>query len=103
MPVPPVPGQAPQFIRGLLPGERLLGWAADGRSVFVRPELSVLPVTITRLDPVTGARALVQALALPDPAGHLQVRDVFLTPDARTFAFDFDRKLSELYLVDGLK
>ena len=103
VPVPPVPGQAPRPIKGLLPGERLLGWAADGRSVFVRPELSVLPVTITRLDPATGARALVQTLALPDPAGHQQVRDVFLTPDARTFAFDFDRKLSELYLVVGVR
>ena len=103
VPVPPVPGQAPLPMKGILPGERLLGWASDNRTVFVRPELSVLPVTIHRVDPSTGARTFVQALAPPDRAGHLQTRNVFVTPDAKTFTFSFDRKLSELYLVEGLK
>jgi len=103
VPVPPAAGPALRPIKGILPGERLLGWAADNRCVYVRPELSVLPVTIHKVDTFTGARTLVQALAPPDRAGHLETRNVYLTPDARTFAFDFDRKLSELYLVEGLK
>ena len=103
VPVPPVVGQAPRPIPGILPGERLVGWAADGHSVFVRPEISVLPVTIHKVDLNTGARTFVQALAPPDRAGHIQTRNVLITPDARTFAFDFDRKLSQLYLVDGVK
>jgi hypothetical protein len=87
----------------MLPGERPLGWSSDGKSIFVRPELSALPVTITRLDPATGARTFVLAFTPPDPVGHLQTRGVFMTPDARAFVFGYEKKLSELYLVQGLE
>jgi hypothetical protein len=96
-------GGAPRRIEGLLPRERVLGWAAGGEAVFVRPELSVLPVAITRLDLASGRRTPVLAFTPPDPAGHLQTRGVFMTPDARAFAFTCEKKLSELYLVEGLK
>jgi tRNA A-37 threonylcarbamoyl transferase component Bud32 len=96
-------GGQPQPIRGLARGERIVGWCEDGRHLFVRPELSVLPVAIARLDPDTGSRARVLDFTPPDPAGHLQIRSVFLTPDARTAAFTYDRKLSELFLVDDLR
>jgi hypothetical protein len=98
-----VDGGPPRPVRGLLPGERVLGWAADGRALFVRPELSVLPVSIARLDPDRGTRTPVLAWTPPDPAGHLQTRGVFMTGDARAFAFTWEKKLSELYLVEGLR
>ncbi len=96
-------GGEPRPIHGMLPRERPLGWTADGSGIYVRPELSVLPVTITRLDLATGARKKVMSLAPPDPAGHIQVRRVCMTPDARAFAFTYEKKLSELYLVEGLR
>jgi tRNA A-37 threonylcarbamoyl transferase component Bud32 len=99
----PTGGGAPQLIRGMLPGERVLGWSADGSAVYLRPELSVLPVIITRLDLARGLRSPVLSFMPPDPAGHLQTRGVFMTPDARAFAFTCEKKLSELYLVEGLK
>jgi tRNA A-37 threonylcarbamoyl transferase component Bud32 len=99
----PVESGAPEPIRGVLPEERLISWAADGRSLFVRPELSVLPLTIHRLDPVTGRRTVVHRFAPPDASGYLQTRTAYATPDARAFAFTYDRKLSALYLVEGLK
>ena len=101
--VQPLDGGAPRPIRGLRPGERILGWSQDGAAVFVRPELSVLPVVITRLDLRTAARRVLLAFTPPDPAGHLQTRSVFATPDARAFAFTYDQQLSELYLVEGLR
>jgi hypothetical protein len=99
----PLAGGAPQPVQGMLPGERVLGWSADGGAVFVRPELSVLPVAITRLELAQGRRTPVLAFTPPDPAGHLQTRGVFMTPDAQAFAFTCEKKLSELYLVEGLK
>ncbi|HJV21091.1 MAG TPA: hypothetical protein VJ570_00280, partial [Holophagaceae bacterium] len=69
----------------------------------LRPELSVLPVTLTRLDLRTGVRKQLMAFMPPDPAGHLQTRGVFITPEARAFAFTYDKKLSELYRVEGLR
>jgi len=92
----------PQPVHGLTKGERIIGWCGDGRSLYVRPELAVLPVVIWRLDPVSGARVQVRTFSPPDPAGHLQIRTVFLTPDARTAAYTYDRKLSELFRVEGL-
>jgi tRNA A-37 threonylcarbamoyl transferase component Bud32/Tol biopolymer transport system component len=99
----PVEGGAPEPVRGILPEERLISWAADNRSLFVRPELSVLPLTIHRLDPVTGRRTEVHRFVPPDASGYLQTRTAYVTPDARAFAFTYDRKLSALYLVEGLK
>ncbi len=101
--IQPLEGGTPTPIRGMAPGERAIGWNAEGTALYLRPELSVLPVTLTRLDLRTGARQPVIAFMPPDPAGHLQTRGVFMTPDARTFAFTYDKKLSELYRVEGLK
>jgi hypothetical protein len=101
--IQPLAGGEAQPIRGMLPGERVVGWSADGAAVHVRPELSVLPVTITRLELATGTRKLILTFTPPDPSGHLQTRGVFVTPDARAFAFTYDKKLSELYLVEGVR
>jgi len=100
--VQPMAGGEPRSIPGLQPGERILGWTSDGKAVHVRPELSVLPVTLTRIELATGARRKLMAFTLPDPVGHIQTRGVFITPDARSFAFTYDKKLSGLFLVDGL-
>jgi hypothetical protein len=99
----PVEGGRPEPVRGLQPEERLMGWTEDGRSLFVRPELALLPVTLHRLDPATGKRSPVFRFMPPDVAGYLQTRTAYATPDAKAFAFTYDRKLSTLYLVDGLR
>ncbi len=101
--IQPLAGGEPSPIQGMLPGERVIGWSADGQAIHLRPELSVLPVTLTRLDLRTGARQQIMAFTPPDPAGHIQTRGVFINPEARAFAFTYDKKLSELYLVEGLK
>ncbi len=99
----PVRGSLPvQTVRGLQKGERIIGWAQDGRSLFIRTELAALPAEIWRLDPTTGARLALYRFMPPDPAGHLQVRSIFMTPDAKTVAYTYDRKLSELFQVEGL-
>ncbi len=95
-------GGEPRPIRGMGPGERVIGWSAEGSALYLRPELSVLPVTLTRLELGSGKRTQIMAFMPPDPAGHLQTRGVFTTPEARAFAFTYDKKLSELYLVEGL-
>jgi eukaryotic-like serine/threonine-protein kinase len=100
--VVPVSGGRPVPVAGIAKGERIVGWAADGRGLYVRSELSALPVILWRLDPVSGARRQVRVFMPPDPAGFLQIRSVFLTPDAGTAAFSYDRRLSELFEVDGL-
>ncbi len=90
-------------VRGLRPDERVLGWTSDSRALRVRPELSELPVDIERLDPATGHRQRIHRFVPPDPAGHLQTRTVYMDREGLTCAFTYDRKLSELFLVSGVR
>jgi tRNA A-37 threonylcarbamoyl transferase component Bud32 len=100
--VPVRGGGAPQPIRGLGKGERIIGWTGDGRGLFIRTDLATLPVQIWRLDLASATRTALRTFMPPDPAGHLQIRSVFLTPDAKTVAYTYDRKLGELFQVEGL-
>jgi hypothetical protein len=99
----PLDGGKPAPVQGVQAEERLISWAADGRSLYVRPELSILPLTLHRLDPVTGRRVEIHRFMPPDVAGYLQTRAAYVTPDGKAFAFTYDRKLSALYLVKGLR
>jgi Tol biopolymer transport system component len=100
----PIDDGEPRPIPGLLPGELPLRWASDG-SLYVRPPLGTvaLPQKIDRLDPATGRRQPWRELAPADPAGVTGVTTVILTADARSYAYTYVRRLSNLYLVEGLK
>ncbi len=50
----------------------------------------------------TGQEKLVKQLSPTDPAGILEILNVQMTPDEKTFVYGYDRYLSELYPVDGL-
>lgn len=95
-------GGRPEPVRGLEPGERPVGWGADGSSAFLRSGPSRLPVTVTRLDLTTGARRAVASFSPLDPAGFVECRDVFATPDGRACVFSYQKKLSDLFVVEGL-
>jgi serine/threonine protein kinase len=99
----PVAGGDPQPIRGLQPRETPIAWSADGRSILVTGPQDALPVRIHSLDPVSGQRRLVHTFMPPDPAGYLGTCGVRARPDGGAFAFTYDRRLSDLYLVEGLK
>ena len=97
----PLAAVEPQPIRGLQAGENPLGWSRDQKSVFVR-NMGALPVVITRVDLASAARQEVLRFMPGDVSGLLYFRSVRMTTDARTFAFSYVRKLSDLYLVEGL-
>ena len=101
--IQPIPGGNPEPIRGLRPGELVLGWTADAKALFLRSKWDGLPLEITRLDLATGARRPVQSFMPPDPVGHIVSLGVYLNPTAEAFAFTYGKKLSELYLLEGLR
>jgi dipeptidyl aminopeptidase/acylaminoacyl peptidase len=79
-------------------------WDGDRRYMFVR-ELGNAGVgaPIFRVDVKTGARTLWNTLAPSDPAGVKLISFVSLSSDGQSYAFSFDRTLSDLYLVEGLR
>lgn len=78
------------------------GWSLDSRYLYLYTR-SVPPSKVWRLDMAAGRETLVKQLSPTDPAGILEIYKVKLTPDEKTFAYSYDRYLSELYIVDGLR
>jgi hypothetical protein len=95
-------GGEPRPVPGLSRSERLIQWSADGRSIYVRnPE--ELPAKVYRIDLATGRRQLWKELAPSDPSGVDGIPFIWITPDGRSYVYSYNRELSDLYLVEGLK
>jgi hypothetical protein len=62
-----------------------------------------LPVTISRFASVNGKRTNWKQIAPADPAGVDSNQGIAITPDAKSFVYSYRRRLSDLYLVEGLK
>jgi Tol biopolymer transport system component len=89
-------------IPGWLPQDIWITWSADGRSAFLyHDEKTSAPVY--RLDLTTGKREHVRTLAPNDAAGVTAIVNVRITPDGKSYAYSFDRELSDLFLVDGVR
>ena len=95
-------GGEPKIIAGLRPHEFILGWT-DGDEVYVGTANTIRAAYhIDKLNPFTGARTASRDLygipysgIFPDPP--------ILTPDGATFAFDYRLRLSDLYVVSGVR
>jgi eukaryotic-like serine/threonine-protein kinase len=98
----PVGKGAPRPIPGLTGQDAPIVWSDDGRFLYIyRP--GEPPGEIYRLNPETGQKTLVRQLMPFDPAGVYLIGPVLLTPDGKTFVYNYRRVLSTLNLVKGLK
>jgi dipeptidyl aminopeptidase/acylaminoacyl peptidase len=82
----------PRTIEGAEPGDFLVQWSADGKSIFVRgPEER--PLTVYRIDLTTGKRERWKELAPPDMTGVFEYgagpKGVRITPDGQYHAYTF--------------
>jgi hypothetical protein len=89
----PVPG---------LGGDVPLFWDQDGRHLFVRYARPV-PASVSRLDVTTGQKTPWRELLPPDSVGVQGVPDIIGTPDGKAYAYSYYRRLSELFVVEGLR
>jgi Tol biopolymer transport system component len=86
----------------IAPDESVLGWSADGRSLFLRQLVGLTAVKINRLDLASRREEMWKELRPPDPVG-VQIYDVVVAPDADAYAYSFQRDICTLYLVSGLR
>jgi len=98
----PVDGGDPRPIRGFPLGDTPVGWTADGRTLFVY-RAGDLPARVFRLDPATGQKQPWKDLMPTDAAGITDLGPILITPDAKTYVYEYGRTLSDLYLVEGVK
>jgi Tol biopolymer transport system component len=89
-------------VPGIVPGEYIDGWSEDGRSYFVHNSMG-LPFTISRIDFASRKRTIWKQITPADSAGVDAIQGIAITPDAKSFVYSYRRRLSDLYLVEGLK
>ncbi len=96
-------GAALRPIPGFLPGENVMQWSSDGRSLYVG-HLDMVPLRVFRLDLTTGKRELWHEFR-PTEAAALAAWTYYfsMTPDARAYAYSTFNIPSDLYLVTGLE
>ena len=82
--------------------DRPVRWTADGRGLYIR-NWKTLPFQLSRLDLESGARAAWKQVAPSDPAGAEDTPMMRLSADGQTCVYSLARKLSTLYVVDGLR
>jgi len=101
----PIDGGEPRPILGLAKGELPLRFDTDGSHLFLWANKSpeALTARILRLDLRSGRKDLWKEISPADPAGFGGISYVYLTPDGRGHVYNSIRRLSTLYLVEGLR
>ncbi|MCI0541972.1 MAG: hypothetical protein L0Z50_42795, partial [Verrucomicrobiales bacterium] len=98
-----VDGSPLRPIANLAAQDLILGWCADGQSVFVA-QRNHWPYTVYKLDVMTGERSgsPVLQLNLPDGAGVIEHPWLLITPDTKSYLYTLRRLYSDEFLVEGL-
>jgi len=82
--------------------ERIAGWSADGKSLYVYP-VGLFSTKISRLDLASGRKEVLREITLSDPAGVMETPTILITPDAKGYIYTTRRYLTDLYQAEGLK
>ena len=98
----PLAGGKAEVVPGLSAEDVWVNWSSDERSAYIYEDKKT-HAEIYRLDLSTGKRQLVTTLAPTDPAGMVGIVPVRITPDGKSYAYSYNRSLSDLYLVEGVK
>jgi serine/threonine protein kinase/Tol biopolymer transport system component len=98
----PIEGGDPKPISNSEPGESVMGWSADGRHLFLSKLEGPSSLEINRLDLSTGRSEPWRELKTPDPVG-VAISKVVMTPDGQSFAYSFQRDITTLFLIGGLR
>jgi dipeptidyl aminopeptidase/acylaminoacyl peptidase len=82
-------------------GDIAINFTTDNHSFFVRHGDN--PVDIYRFDFLNGTRQFVRQLRPADATGVEAISEVLMTPDGKTYTYGGARRLSNLFVVTGLK
>ncbi|MCI4355346.1 MAG: hypothetical protein L3K06_08295, partial [Thermoplasmata archaeon] len=101
----PLAGGEPISLAGLDARDVALCWTTDGRALVVAryADADDVPPRIERLDVASGRTQPWGRLALATPSGIAGDYRVLVTPDGESYAYNYYRSLSDLYLTSKLK
>jgi eukaryotic-like serine/threonine-protein kinase len=98
----PIDGGEPRHLSFLDSRDNPRQWSADGRFLYVSRD-DAPPVQIDLLDVTTGRRVPWKRLVPSDPVGIERLDSLVISPDGRSYCYSYARRLSELYVAEGLK
>jgi eukaryotic-like serine/threonine-protein kinase len=99
----PVDGSQPRTLTGVPTGASIARWEASGRYLFLKAS-SEFGVNVFRVDIVTGHSEAWRTLAPSDVAGvRYPTYSLAMTPDGQSYCYSYGRRLSNLFVVSGLK
>ncbi len=99
----PLAGGSSEPVPGLSPRDRVLQWAADGRSLYVAagPARSSLEIFVVNL--ATASRKLWRRLGPSDSVGVDSIYLPAIVRDGSAYCYTYQRRLGDLFVVDGLR
>jgi Tol biopolymer transport system component len=100
----PLEGNAIRPIPDLASKHRVVGWSADGASVYAvsrRGRVKLLEIYLVNI--ATGKMQLLKTLGQDVGAGVSSVAAPHLSRDGTAYAYIYTRTLSEAYVITGLK
>jgi DNA-binding winged helix-turn-helix (wHTH) protein/Tol biopolymer transport system component len=77
-----------------------LRWSSEGTSLLVQKG-GMVPADVFRVDIRTGKYELWKEIAPPDLVGVMVISPAVISRDGKSYAYSFNRTLSELFAVDG--
>jgi len=98
----PIDGGAPRPLPDAEANEGVVCWSSDSRSLYAYRRFES-PARIFRIDVATGRRELWKTIIPVDRAGLITIDNFVMTPDSRAYAYSFQRILTNLEIVDGLR
>jgi serine/threonine protein kinase len=98
----PIEGGTPKPIANSEAGQSVIGWSADSRHLFLSKLEDASLLKISRLDVTTGRTEPWRELKTPDPVG-VTISKVVMTPDGESLAYSFQRDITTLFLIGGLR
>jgi Tol biopolymer transport system component len=103
----PLDGGEPRPIPGVRPRDEIVQFSADGRVAFAEESCGAWGCRYVRLDLGTGRRSTWLDMRPPDETGLSRyptvVNSCAVHPSGRYYAYSYERVLSDLYLIEGLK
>jgi serine/threonine protein kinase len=98
----PVAGGEPREVPGGVPGDFVVRWSPDARSLLILAR-SVVPARLERLDVATGKRETFCTVGPADLTAVTAIFPLIIGVDEKTYAYTCRRMISHLFLVDGAR
>ncbi len=97
-----ISGGAATIVPGLAAGEAPLLWSRDGNALFTVERLGATRMRVHKVDLRTQRKTLVRDIA-PPIAGLMSILHVHAADDARAYVYSYWQRLTDLYLVEGIR